>query len=37
LIEGDYRKVGGFHDGEQAIALSACTIRVDFSRLWDRR
>jgi len=36
LIDGEYRKVGDFHDETQHIALSKCTIDLDFSRLWRR-
>jgi Uma2 family endonuclease len=36
LIEGDYRKVRDFHEGEHAVELTACTIRLDCSRLWER-
>nr|WP_242477147.1 Uma2 family endonuclease [Halochromatium glycolicum] len=37
LVDGNYRKVSGFHDGGHDIAFSTCTLRLDFARLWERR
>ena len=37
LVEGDYRKVGDFHDEHYAFTLSRCTIDFDFGRLWRGR
>ncbi len=37
LVEGEYRKVGDFHDEPHTFELSKCIIPLDFSRLWRRR
>ncbi|NEX20811.1 Uma2 family endonuclease [Thiorhodococcus mannitoliphagus] len=37
LTEGEYRKVGDFHDETHSFELSKCIIPCDFSRLWRRR
>jgi Uma2 family endonuclease len=37
LIEGEYRKVGDFHDEQHRFELPECTIDFDFSRLWKRK
>ena len=37
LVDGDYRKVGDFHDERQDFELSRCTIAFDFGRLWRER
>jgi hypothetical protein len=38
LADGEYRKVGDFHDEQHDFALSRCRIAFDFARLWqDRR
>jgi Uma2 family endonuclease len=36
LIDGEYRKVGDFHDETQRFELSKCAIDLNFSRLWRR-
>ena len=36
LIDGEYRKVGDFHDELHRFNLSKCAIDVEFSRLWRR-
>lgn len=37
LIEGEYRKVGDFHDGQHRFELPGCAIDFDFSRIWKRK
>lgn len=38
LVDGEYRKVGDFHDEQHDFELSRCSIAFDFGRLWqDRR
>ena len=37
LIEGQYRKVGDFHDEGHRFELSKCAFDFDFSRLWRKR
>ncbi len=37
LIEGEYRKVGDFHDESHCFELPGCTIDFDFSRIWKRK
>jgi Uma2 family endonuclease len=34
IIDGEYRKVGDFHDQPHRFHLSKCAIDIDFSRLW---
>lgn len=36
LADGDYRKIGDFHDEKQHFELSKCAVDIDFSRLWRR-
>jgi len=36
LTDGEYRKLGDFHDETQRFELSKCAIDLDFSRLWRR-
>lgn len=37
LFEGDYCKVGDFHDETHRFDLSKCSFNFDFSRLWRRK
>ena len=37
LIEGEYRKVGDFHDEKHCFELPGCAIDFDFSRIWKRK
>ena len=37
LIEGEYRKVGDFHDEQHCFELPGCAIEFDFSRIWKRK
>ena len=37
LVEGEYRKVGDFHDETHCFELSRCAFDFDFSRLWKRK
>lgn len=37
LVDGDYRKVGDFHDERYTFVLSRCGIDFDFGRLWRPR
>ena len=37
LVEGEYRKVGDFHDETHGFELSRCALDFDFSRLWKRK
>ncbi|MDP4027630.1 MAG: Uma2 family endonuclease [Gallionella sp.] len=37
LIEGEYRKVGDFHDEQHCFELPGCAIDFDFSRIWKRK
>ena len=34
LINGEYRKIGDFHDQAYSFELSKCAVPIDFSRLW---
>jgi len=34
LIDGEYRKVGDYHDQIHCFELQDCRIELDFSRLW---
>lgn len=36
-MEGEYRKMGDFHDETYHFDLSKCAIEIDFSRLWKRK
>jgi len=37
LVEGEYRKVGDFHDEQHCFELPGCAIDFDFSRIWKRK
>lgn len=37
LVDGEYRKVGDFHDETYCFDLSKCAIDFDFGRLWKRK
>ncbi|HLF96184.1 MAG TPA: Uma2 family endonuclease [Methylococcaceae bacterium] len=37
LMDGDYRKMGDFHQETYRFDLSKCAIEFDFSRLWRRK
>lgn len=37
LVEGEYRKVGDFHDERHRFELSKCAIDLDFGRFWRRK
>ena len=37
LVEGEYRKVGDFHDEQHRFELPGCAIDFDFSRIWKRK
>ena len=37
LVDGQYRKVGDFHDETYRFDLSKCAIDFDFGRLWKRK
>ncbi len=36
LVDGEYRKVGDFHDERHRFELSKCAIEIEFARLWRR-
>ncbi|MGB5830738.1 MAG: Uma2 family endonuclease, partial [Thiohalocapsa sp.] len=36
LIDGDYRKIGDFHDAKHCFHLSACNVPFDFGRIWRK-
>lgn len=36
LIDGDYRKIGDFHDQLHCFELSACAVPFDFARIWHK-
>ena len=37
LVDGQYRKVGDFHDETHRFELSRCALDFDFGRLWKRK
>ena len=37
LVDGQYRKVGDFHDESHRFELSRCALDFDFGRLWKRK
>lgn len=37
LVDGNYRKVGDFHNETHCFELSKCAFDFDFSRLWKRK
>jgi|ERR1035437_4351496 Uma2 family endonuclease len=37
LVEGQYRKLGDFHDETYRFELSKCSIDFNFARLWQRK
>lgn len=37
LIEGEYRKVGDFHDEPHRFEPADCAIDFDFARIWKRK
>lgn len=37
LVQGEYRKVGDFHDESCRFELSRCALDFDFGRLWQRK
>lgn len=37
LVEGEYRKVGDFHDEQHRFDLAGCAVDFDFSRIWKRK
>ena len=37
LVDGEYRKVGDFHDESHRFELSRCALDFDFGRLWKRK
>ena len=36
LIDGDYRKIGDFHDEQHCFELSACNVPFEFGRIWRK-
>ncbi len=37
LIDGNYRKIGDFHDQSLDLTLNGCPVTLNFAKLWQKK